>query len=161
MRANRWIVVALAVCALGIKSTTASETVGADRLFQNKTGQNELTEFVGKPVWELLAACSGFARAASGYYGQHGAPVDRKLWSALSLESYSTAQFLLGAARALEDDATRELLNPIADERHQLTADALARLDPASGTADSFQQETLILRGPYSRMCFAASLESE
>ncbi|MDP4822639.1 MAG: hypothetical protein NWR47_01690, partial [Aestuariivirgaceae bacterium] len=80
---------------------------------------------------------------------------------ALSLESYSTAQFLLGAARALEDDATRELLNPIADERHQLTADALARLDPASGTADSFQQETLILRGPYSRMCFAASLESE
>ena len=53
------------------------------------------------------------------------------------------------------------LLNPLADARQKLTADALAKLNPASGTAETFQQETLILRGSYSRMCFAASLESE
>lgn len=161
MRTDRFILVALAVFALGAKSTTAGETAGPDRLFLNKTSQAELSGYVGQPVWELLAACSGFARAAAGYYGVHGAPEDRKLWSALSLESYSTAQVLLETARVLEDDATRQLLNPIADERHQLTAEALAKLDPASGKAEIFQQETLILRGPYSRMCFAASLESE
>lgn len=161
MQAPRWIFVILAISICQGKATQASATEQADRLFQNKTGQAELAEFVGKPVWELLASCSGFARAVAGYHAANNKPEDHKLWTALSLESYSTAQFLLGESRAVEDDAARALLNPLADARQKLTADALAKLNPASGTAETFQQETLILRGPYSRMCFAASLESE
>lgn len=161
MRAVRWILVVLAITTGHAQSTKASETVEADRLFQNKTGQNELAEYVGKPVWQLLAACSGFARAVAGYHAAHDKAEDRKLWTAVSLETYSTAQFLIGKSRSLEDDAARALLNPLAEERHKMTADALAKLDPANGAAETFQQETLILRGPYSRMCFAASLETE
>lgn len=161
MRAVRWIFVLLAISAWQMKSTQAGENVAADRLFQNKTGQTDLGEFVGKPVWELLAACSGFARAVAGYHAANDKTEDHKLWTALSLESYSTAQYLIGESRSVEDDAARALLNPLADERHKLTSEALAKLDPASGTAETFQQETLILRGPYSRMCFAASLETE
>jgi len=161
MRAFRWIFVLLAISTWQATSTQASETVPADRLFQNKTGQVDLSDFVGKPVWELLAACSGFARAVAGYHAANNKAEDHKLWTALSLESYSTAQYLIGESRSAEDDAARALLNPLADERHKVTAEALAKLDPASGTAETFQQETLILRGPYSRMCFAASLETE
>ncbi len=161
MRAVRWSFVVLAMLALHAPTTQAGETATTERLFQNKTGQSDLAEYVGSPVWELLAACSGFARAVAGYHAANDKAEDRKMWTAVSLQSYSTALFLIGQSRALEDDAARALLNPLSDERHKITADALAKLDPASGAAETFQQETLILRGPYSRMCFAASLESE
>lgn len=141
-----------AICAL---IACASGVSAQDRLFVGKG------EYEGKPVWELLSGCSGFAQAVAAYFKTHGALKDHKQWMGAAVESYSAAQYRLGLDRQIEDDAaTRALINPIVEMVQAQYAGKLAAIDPTSGTQEAFTAESLILHGTYAQMCFAASFQA-
>jgi hypothetical protein len=141
-------------------SSTIPAMAGGDRLFTNRTQRAELQDYAGTPVWELLAACSGFAHAASEYYRGNAKSDDQKRWAFLSLETYSAAQSQLTTDRTLSDETARPLLNEVFETSQSTTAKALAELDLTRATPEVFAAETALLRGTQSRLCIAASLET-
>lgn len=160
MKPNLPKIVLAGAFALSLDAAAQPALTAGDQLFANRTARAELDSHVGKPMWQLLAECSGFAQAASAYFKANGAASDQKLWASLSLETYSAAQSVLAKDRALDDQQSRDLVNPAAENFREQTAAALAGLDPRSGSQEVFAQETLILRGAQTRLCIAAATET-
>ena len=93
-----------ALRALGLASmivAAATPALAAEQIFHKGDGPEILSEFDGKPLWQLQAVCAGFHGATANYYARMGETAAAKAAEAAGVAALNDAVIKIRRDRSL------------------------------------------------------------
>lgn len=114
----------------------ASPALAAEQIFHETDGPEILSDFDGKPIWQLQAVCAGFHGATANYYARTREPAKASASEAAGLAALNQAVAKIRRDRGLDEAAATRVAEPIVTVGGRAIAEIL-REDgiPASGVA--------------------------
>ena len=123
-------------CAMAALAVAAGPALAAEQLFNKGDGPEILSDFDGKPLWELQAVCAGFHGATANSYQRNGDAAKASASEAAGVAALNDAVAKIRHDRSLDEAAATRVAEPIVTTGGRAIAEIL-RADGASVRPDS------------------------
>jgi len=100
-------------CALVALAVAAGPALATEQLFHKADGPEILSDFDGKPLWQLQAVCAGFHGATANYYQRNGEAAKASASEAAGVAALNDAVAKIRRDRNLDDAAATKVAEPI------------------------------------------------
>ena len=91
----------------------ASPALAAEQIFHEADGPEILSDFDGKPIWQLQAVCAGFHGATANYWARNRDPAKASASEAAGVAALDQAIAKIRRDRGLDEAAATRMANSI------------------------------------------------
>ncbi|HEX6866778.1 MAG TPA: hypothetical protein VF122_06065 [Caulobacteraceae bacterium] len=109
-----------------IAALAAAPAIADDRVFSERSASVLTENYVGSPLWSLLASCAGAEGAAHAYYAQGSKTVEAEQSKVTGVRYLNLATARLVADRGPERQAALEMVAPVVELGRDTGLSALA-----------------------------------
>ena len=119
MKTMRVLASALTIAA------AAAPAIAGDLLYDKTQGEEILSEFHGRPYWEMQAYCAGFHGATANYWAKRGESARSKAAELSGVAAFGRAVAQIRRDRGIDENGAVKAVEPAVQVGGRVTTQAL------------------------------------